>query len=103
MNIFLELWKKEIENRAIKIVMDGAAWHKSKELKLPENIKPIILPPYSPELNPVEKIWQHIKDNTIKNKVYEKISDLEDTVCGFIKTLENKIIKSVCNVSYLAL
>ena len=52
-------------NQKMAIVMDGAGWHKSGKLILLKNIKIIILPPYSPELNPTEKLWQYIKDHTM--------------------------------------
>jgi transposase len=48
----------------------------------------IILPPYSPELNPVEKLWQYIKDHTIKNRIYRTLLQLEKVVCEFISGLE---------------
>jgi hypothetical protein len=69
-------------------------------LKIPENIEIVYLPPYSPELNPVEKLWQYIKSHTIKNKVYETIQDLETTICEFIKNLDPKSLacsKMKCN------
>jgi len=58
--------------------MDGAGWHKSKNLIIPKNIQITILPPYCPELNPIERLWRYIKDNTIKNKVFETLKNLED-------------------------
>jgi transposase len=51
----------------VKLLVDGAGWHKAKDLAVPKNIKIIILPPYSRELNPIERLWQHIKDNVLKN------------------------------------
>jgi len=65
------------------------------------NSATIILPPYSPELNPVEKLWQYIKDHTIKNRIYKTLSQLEKTICKFVKNLNSKIIKNVCRVSYI--
>ena len=61
----------------------------------------IIQPPYSPELNPIEKLWQYIKDHTIKNRIYKTLKELENAVCKFIRTLTAEIIKSVCGVSYI--
>jgi transposase len=59
-------------------------------------------PPYSPELNPVEKLWQYIKDHPKKNRVYDTLKDLEEKICEFIKNdLNPEIIKSVCNVRYI--
>ena len=62
----------------------------------------ILQPPYSPELNPVEKLWQYIKDHTIKNRTYDNLKDLEDKICEFVKNnLNPEIIRSVCNVKYV--
>jgi len=101
MNIFLKEFAKFIENRKILIVMDGAGWHKSDKLKFPKNIRIIIQPAYSPELNPIEKLWQYIKNYTIKNRIYKTLRELENKVCAFIKTLNLDIIKSICAVKYV--
>lgn len=83
------------------MVMDGAGWHQSKKLIIPNNIRIIIQPPYCPELNPVEKLWQYIKDHTIKNRIYKTLPQLERVVCKFINGLNSEIIMSVCGVSYV--
>ena len=100
MNVFLKELSGELNGAEINLVMDGAGWHKSKDLVVPENITIIILPPYSPELNPVERLWLYIKQNTIRSKIYENIASLEDAVCDFIKTLEIDQIKQVCSFGY---
>jgi transposase len=64
-------------------------------------IRIIIQPPYSPELNPIEKLWQFVKDHTIKNRIYKTLQELEDAVCEFVRTLNPEIIRSVCGVSYV--
>ena len=61
MNVFLGYIEKELGREEILLVMDGAGWHKSKGLKIPKNIEIIYLPPYSPELNPVERLWLYSK------------------------------------------
>lgn len=71
MNIFLEQMPKDLRTRKAFLIMDCASWHRSKGLKTPENIPIIYLPPYSPKLNTVEKISQHLKDNLMKNKMYD--------------------------------
>lgn len=101
MNIFLAEFAKFIKNRKTLIVMDGAGWHKSDKLKYPKNIRILIQPAYSPELNPIEKLWQYIKDHTIKNKIFKTLAELENRVCKFIQTLNPKIIRTVCRISYL--
>ena len=81
--------------------MDGISWHKSIELKIPKNIEIIKLPAYSPELNPIEKLWQYIKNHVLKNKLYTCINTLEIVVCEFIKQLTNNEIASNCACNYL--
>lgn len=103
MNIFLKEFAKVNHGKKIAIVMDGAGWHKSEKLILPKNIRIIIQPPYSPEINPTEKLWQYIKDHTIKNRIYKTLQELENVVCKFVRTLTPEIIKSVCKVIYMEL
>jgi len=106
LNAFLDEMSKEIAEKEAVIIMDGASWHKAKNLKIPKNITIKYLPPYSPELSPVKKLWPverlwlYIKQNTIKNKIYENIDMLEDAVCDFIKNLQEKQIKTICNYNY---
>ena len=92
---------EETNGRKIVLIMDGAGWHKSKELTIPENIEITYLPPYSPELNPVETLWQYIKNHTIKNKIYDTIEDLESTICSFVKNLTSHKISTICKVGYV--
>lgn len=99
MNIYLDEISHYLsnQNKEAVIIMDGAGWHKSHELKIPDNIKIEILPPYCPELNPVERLWQYIKDHTIKNKVFKTMKELEEAVLGFLKDLPKEIVKNICN------
>ena len=98
--MFLEEMSKDLGGKEVIMVMDGAGWHKSQDLKVPTNIQIVYLPPYSPELNPVERLWQYIKSNTIKNKIYENLSVLEEIICDFIKNFDRETIKSVCSFNY---
>ena len=68
MNVYLKELSRKIKEDVI-LIMDGAGWHKSKNLIVPKNIQIVLLPPYCPELNPVERLWRYIKDNVLKNKV----------------------------------
>ena len=95
MNVFLEEISKEKKEDFI-LIMDGAGWHKSKNLIIPKNIQIELLPPYCPELNPVERLWRFIKDNTIKNKVFETLKNLEDEVCEFVKDLTDEVVLRIC-------
>jgi transposase len=101
MNIFLDKLAKESPDTQYLIVMDGASWHRSCQLKVPENIEIIYLPPYSPELNPVERLWSFVKQHTIKNKFYDSLASLESAVCEFLKQIKPETLQSVCACSYL--
>ena len=89
MSIFL----REVSNRHpdefILMVMDGAGWHKARALSVPENMSLIYLPPYSPELNPVEHVWEHIRENGFRNKAFNSIEAVEDQLMQSLKGLEN--------------
>ena len=81
--------------------MDGAPWHRSYKLKIPSNIEIVYLPPYSPELNPIERFWLHIKRHTIKNKFYDSIKDLENDVARFVVDIHHSLLASICSCNYL--
>ena len=102
MNVFLSEMSVWLGSRNILLIMDRASWHKCKDLNIPGNIHIFYLPAYSPELNPVEKLWQYMKDNILKNRVYDLLEDLEDVVCQFIQGFDKETIKSVCNVNYMS-
>jgi len=103
MNIFLQELVKNYEGKEIILVLDGAGWHKSKSLALPSNVTLVFLPPYSPELNPVERFWLYIKHHAIRNKIYTTLAALENEVCDFIKNISIKDIFSICNINYLSI
>ncbi|MGL3709408.1 transposase [Leptospirillum ferriphilum] len=59
------------------MVLDGAGWHRNQELKVPDNIRLLSLPPYSPELNPVEHLWDELRENFFHNRDLDhKVSPL---------------------------
>lgn len=64
------------ENEEIVVIMDQAGWHKAKDLVVPDNIDIIYLPPYSPELNPIERLWKYMKTNYIHNRVFESLKQM---------------------------
>jgi len=76
MQIHLDCLSKEIEGHAI-VIMDRAGWHCSKDLKVPKNMTIVKLPPYSPELNGSENVWQVIK-STLKNRVFKTVDEIID-------------------------
>ena len=54
------------------LIMDQAGWHKAKKLLVPDNITILYLPPYSPELNPVERLWAYMRSHYLANHAYRE-------------------------------
>ncbi len=88
MSIFLQEVSNRHPDEFILMVMDGAGWHKAKALSVPENMALIFLPPYSPELNPVEHIWENIRENGFRNKAFNSIEAVEDQLMQSLEALE---------------
>ena len=63
------------------LMIDQAGWHMSTRLVVPHNITILPLPPRSPELNPVENIWQFMRDNWLSNRIFKSYEDLVDHCC----------------------
>lgn len=103
MSLYLEQMSLAYENDEIVIIMDQAGWHKSKELVVPDNIELLYLPPYSPELNPIERLWKHLKSNYIHNRVFDSLKDMMDQMVDVIGNLDSHAVASLCHCSYLDL
>jgi transposase len=64
------------------IIIDGAGWHRADDLKVPANISLLRLPPYSPELNAQENIWQFLRQNFLAGRIFETYDDIVDACCN---------------------
>lgn len=97
MQIFLDEISGRHPDEKIAMVVDGAGWHKSKSLKVPENMRLIHLPPYSPELNPVEHIWDELREKGFHNRVFSSLEALEEHLLDELRKLEDNpdITKSI--------
>jgi hypothetical protein len=82
MNLHLEEISHQVAaNAHAAIILDGAGYHKKAALRIPENITLVPLPPYSPELNPVENIWEYLRGNKLANTVFETYDEIVDKAC----------------------
>jgi transposase len=82
------------------LVLDNGAFHKAKSLKIPQNIALIFLPPYSPELNPAEKIWAAIK-RMFTNKFFNSMESLGIFLADAQRSLTKQSIISTCRIGYV--
>ena len=95
MNLFLKELSNTFPRDKIILVCDGAAWHKSGSLKIPENIELIFIPPYTPEMNPIEQIRKEIRKIGFKNEVFQTLQKVVDRLCDTICSLSKETIKSI--------
>ena len=72
------------------LLMDRAGWHTTSELDMPDNITPLFLPSRVPELNPVENVWQYLRQNWLSNRVFEDHDDIVDAACRAWNRLVDK-------------
>jgi hypothetical protein len=63
------------------LVLDGAGWHTADDLDVPDNVTLLHLPPYAPELNPVENVWQYLRQNKLAITVFDSYADIVDKCC----------------------
>lgn len=82
------------------IVLDNGAFHKAKSLIIPENIALIFLPPYSPELNPAEKMWAILK-REFTGKLHHTLNEVSDFISGAVKKFTENSIKKTCAFDYV--
>ncbi len=101
-NVFLEMLAAGAgPEEHIVLIMDQAGWHKSRGVKLPDCITVLLLPPYSPELNPVENLWHHLRSHHLSNRAYDDYDALIDAGTAAWRRLTPDVIKSVCRCPYL--
>ena len=63
------------------LLLDQAGWHVSPKLPVPDNITLLPLPPRSPELNPVENVWQFVRENSLSNRIFGSYEEIVDHGC----------------------
>ena len=71
------------------LVLDQAGWHTSPKLRVPENISLLPLPPYAPELNPVEQVWAYLRANFLSHRVWNSYDAIVEAYCDAWNTLMN--------------
>lgn len=95
MKFFLEKLSEQFKDDVILLVCDGARWHKSRGLIVPDNIKITFIPPYTPELNPIEQIWKEVRKRGFKNEIFSTLEDVVGRLCETLKNLPPDVIKSI--------
>ena len=83
--------------------VDGAGWHHARELVIPSNVRLIEQPPYSPEVNPVEHIWDELREKYFHNRVFASLQSLIDVLCQGLNELadDTKRLRSLTGFPHL--
>lgn len=101
MNVFLRKVATATEGKSVLMILDRAAWHTTHKLSIPDSIKLLFLPPTSPELNPVEHLWKHIRTERFHNIIFDTIQAVYSAVSEGILAVGAKTLQSLCACSYL--
>lgn len=101
MSIFLQKLSEQYCEDIILLCCDGAAWHKSKGLAVPKNIILFHIPPYTPEMNPIEQIWKEIRKRGFRNEIFATLEKVVDRLCDTICTLTNDVISGITGRSWI--
>lgn len=90
MQIFLDEVALRHPQDRIVMILDGAGWHTAEALAVPDNMKLVPLPPYAPELNPTEHLWDDLREKYFHNRVFESIDSLEDHLEVSLREMEGE-------------
>jgi transposase len=102
-NAFFEQFAAEINPEVhVVLVWDQVGFHTAAKLKVPDNVTLLPLPPYSPELNPVENLWHYFRSHYGSNRAYDDYDDLRQAAIEAWQkaALNSEIIRSVCRTPY---
>ena len=104
MNRFLEEVSRVFSTHFVVMQVDGAGWHRANDLVIPENIRLIPQPAYSPELNPVEHIWDELREKYFHNRCFPALECVTEALCqGLTALAENsERLRSLTNFPHLS-
>jgi transposase len=98
--IYLNEFSTRNSEEFIILLLDNGAFHKARKLKIPENIALLFIPPYSPELNPAEKIWWKMK-RAFSGKLHRSLDKVSEFITDQVAILTDTNIKSICKYEYI--
>ena len=93
MSVFLAEVSERHAHEFIWMVLDGAGWHRARRLQIPSHMKLIPLPPWSPQLNPVEHVWDEVREKWFANRVFASMDAVEEQLLTALKSLEGEMAR----------
>lgn len=103
MQVFMDEFSRHLNGQPTLLIMDQAPWHKNNKLRTPESIVLAFQPAYSPELNPVEHFWDHLREKYTANHYYQNMDALEDDLCHALRECshDHETIKSLTSFDWM--
>jgi transposase len=88
MGVFLAAVAQRHADEFILMILDGAGWHKAKRLPIPTNLRLVPLPPWSPQLNPAEHVWDELREKYFANRWFQSLDQLDEQLVAGLAALE---------------
>ncbi len=104
MSVFLQEFSKTLApNAHAVLVLDKAGWHTARRLRVPKNISFVLLPAYSPELNPMERVWLYLREQSLSHRVWDTVEAIVEACCRAWNDLvaEKRRLASLTGYPYL--
>lgn len=102
MSVFLERFGATLDHdEHAVLVLDRAGWHIARHLRVPANITLVYLPPYAPELNPVERVWLYLRERHLSHRLLNGYTAIVDAVCQAWQQLSPERLQSLTTYDYI--
>lgn len=103
MSIFLAHTAQTFPDEFCLMILDGAGWHHAGDLRVPENMALIFLPPYSPELNPVEHLWAYLRTHAMGNTAFHSLDQVQNVLASGLRDLDQQpeLVHAMTNFNWL--
>ncbi|CBH23714.1 transposase [Salinibacter ruber] len=96
----MEAFSRRFSESINVLILDDGRFHKANTLTIPDNVRLIFLPPYSPELNPVERFWQDLK-SYLAFDLHETLPELKERVSEKLHSYTDEAVASLTGYEYL--
>lgn len=102
MSLFLNQFGRRLaaDEHAV-MVLDQAGWHGANALRVPDNVTLVPLPSYSPELNPVERLWLYLRERYLSHRLLDDYDAIVDACCRAWNQLTAERVQTLCNYPYI--
>lgn len=102
MQVFLDAFAGQLQpDEHAAMVLDGAGWHIAYALQVPSNVTLVPLPPYAPELNPVERVWLYLRERYLSHRLLVDYDAIVDALCLAWNKLGTERLKNLTRYPYV--